>query len=161
MNSRQYWYKKPMFYTCLFDINKHCLFGFERLCFLFSFLTYPLHYAPEHHWHVSVHFRYHLYRIQNDFRPRTIYSHLPRGLEPHAERVSCHVQGSYDGRGPKSAFFATFSAGLLSFDSTWPREGNPLPEILSAAGFFYVGNSLIISVTNDKGSWVPLLRFIY
>jgi hypothetical protein len=44
-------------------------------------------------------------------------------------------------KGPRYANFATFSARLISFDNTWPRDGQPTPEVLCTAGFF-VGNYL-------------------
>ena len=62
--------------------------------------------------------------------------------------------------GPRHTSVATFSARLFTFDSTWPRKGNPSREALSAAGFFYVGNSLITSVTDERGASVPLLLFL-
>jgi hypothetical protein len=63
--------------------------------------------------------------------------------------------------GPRHSSFITLSAWLISLDFTWPREGKPSPEELRAAGFFYVDKYLIISVTDDGGASVPLLRFIY
>ena len=42
------------------------------------------------------------------------------------------------------------------FDFTCPREWKSSPKDLSAAGFFYVGNYLITSVTDDRGASVPL-----
>ena len=63
--------------------------------------------------------------------------------------------------GPRYSSFITFSPRLLSCDFIWSREGKSSPEVLSAAGFFYVGNYLIISFTDDRGGSVPLLRFVY
>ena len=64
--------------------------------------------------------------------------------------------------GPRHASFVIVSAQLLSFVSTLPKEGKPSPEALRAAGFFYIANYLIISVTEDGGASVPFfLLFIY
>ena len=63
--------------------------------------------------------------------------------------------------GPRHSSFITFSTRLLFFNFTWPSEGKTLHEALRAVGFLYVGNYLIVFVTDDGGASVPLLRFIY
>ena len=85
----------------------------------------------------------------------------PNNLPPFTERnwtACCRALIRREGR--RHASLATFSARLLSSNSTWPREVKRSPEALIAAGFFYVGNYLLYLLQTTEAS-VPLLRFIY
>ena len=150
-----------MLCTCLYDINKHCLYGFERL---FSFLVPNLSTTLCSGTSLTCKRPFQISPIWNTDRIQ-----VPNNLLPFPERAWTACCRStipctghwYDGRGRGLHPLLPLARGSFYFVSTWQREGKHSPDALSVAGFFYVGNYLIISVTDDRGASVPLLRFIY
>ena len=131
---------------------KNCLFEFERV---YSFLVPDLFTALCSGTSLTCKgpLRSHQFGIQTELRPLKSTPIRRDGLNRVLQEHYIVHRALTRWEGPRHASFATFRA-RLSFISTWPREGKPSFEALSAAGFFYVGNYLIICYRRQRSSYV-------